>query len=276
MFCNGIGNPGTAGNLFKWYDEPLQELLGDDPNLLLNDNLVFVNLRNPYSFIGNKGSKGTDNESYLISGKTMGKQQNIMYSGTNVPMEDITFEGYFHSTDTLQVNYTDDAEETINAKVYVYEVNTSTGDTDFVTSHITADDNEFTFNITDCNTNNAFFGILYVNHTMFGWFRLQIWFDAEARSTVSTPKDSLFNANYGGNPFGWSNTFMWLFLAACFFSFGQRGTGIALTVTGGMTIFISSYIGFNTTMSTVAGGVLPILMILIGIMVMFRNYGRGI
>ena len=192
----------------------------------------------------------------------------------DIAPEEITFEGYFHSTTTLQVNYSDALTSTTDAQVYIYEINTTTKATSAFGQHLTVGENEFTFNATNCNTGNEYFAIIYVNHSSFGWFVMQLWFEAPARTTVTSNKDWLFNANYGGNPFGWSNLFMWLFLTACFFSFGQRGSGIALTVTGGMTIFINSFIGFNTVLSTAAGGFLPVLFIAIGIMTMWINAGR--
>jgi len=104
---------------------------------------------------------------------------------------------------------------------------------------------------------------------------MTIFFAAPSVATISDLKDWLFNANYGGNPFGWSNIFMWVFLTACMFSFGQRGAGVSLTITGGLFLFINYVVGFNTTLATVNGGFVPIMFIVGGVMVIWRNVGKG-
>ena len=89
-----------------------------------------------------------------------------------------------------------------------------------------------------------------------------------------TEVNDLFNLNYGSNPFGWSNTFMWLLMVAIMFMFGEQGAGISLMIFGGLSIFLNTYIGFHSAVATMVGGVIPVLFICVGMMVVIRNLGR--
>jgi len=188
---------------------------------------------------------------------------------SDVILESITYEGYISST-TLTLNYTDGMGETLNTHIVVREINSSTGTTAELGSNTTANNNDFQYTLT-IDRSNEYYCLLYFNHTTFGFQTMTIFFAAPSISPITSLKDWLFNANYGGNPFGWSNIFMWVFLTACMFSFGQRGAGVSLTFTGGMFLFINNVIRFNTTLSIAAGGFIPIMFIVVGIMVLWRN-----
>jgi hypothetical protein len=188
--------------------------------------------------------------------------------------EEITFNGYTSGT-TLYVNYTDALDETLNSSIYIYEVNYSTLTTTLYDSNTETTSNNYQITST-INISNSYVVYLHLNHTTFGYVFYSLFFEAinETTFTNQTFFDDLFDLNYGANPFGWSNIFMFLFLAGCFFSFGQRGSGISLMFTGGLILFINSVIGFNTTLAVAAGGGIPILFIIVGIMVLWRNAKR--
>jgi len=190
-----------------------------------------------------------------------------------VESEEITFNGYISGT-TLYVNYTDNLAETINTTIYIYVINYTTNATSLLdTDARTGNDN---FQVTNTvNVSNAHIAILHYNHSTFGYKTHTIYFEGVITPiTTQATGETLFNLNYGTNPFGWSNTFMFLFLCGCFFSFGQRGAGIGLIFTGGLLLFINGVIGFNTTLAVAAGGIIPALFIIVGVMVLWRNAKR--
>ena len=190
----------------------------------------------------------------------------------SISPEEITFEGYV-SGYALKLNYSDSLSQTINTKMDIYEINKTTGTTTTLSTDTKTGNNSYNISVNiDCN--NDHYVILNANHTSFGWFKMQLWFTATNNTALSSEKDYLWNALYGGTPFGWHNIMMWVFVCICLFSFGQRGAGIALIVTGGMSVFITSYVNFNTAFETVAAGAIPVLMIIVGIMIAWRNVGR--
>jgi len=81
----------------------------------------------------------------------------------------------------------------------------------------------------------------------------------------------LFEANYGTNPFGWSNFIGFMVVIACMFSFGERGCGIGLIGTGMCLLFINNIIGFTTI-----AVVVPIVFVILGILVEWSNRQRGV
>lgn len=188
-----------------------------------------------------------------------------------IESEEITFEGYISGT-TLYINYTDNLEQTLNSQIYIYVVNYSTLTTTLHTYNTATTSNDYQITTT-INTSNAHIAYLHYNHTTFGYITHSLFFEATNTTTFTnqTYFDELFELNYGTNPFGWSNVFMFLFLTGCFFSFGQRGSGISLMFTGGLMLFINNIIGFNTTLAVAAGGGIPIFFVIVGIMVLWRN-----
>ena len=58
------------------------------------------------------------------------------------------------------------------------------------------------------------------------------------------------------------------------FQYGRTGTGIAAIISGILLLFINHWIGFNTIMTTLAGGGIPILHIAAGVLMMWRDVGR--
>lgn len=185
--------------------------------------------------------------------------------------EEIIFEGY-RDGGTLYVNFTDNMEQTINTTIYVYETNTVTGETVVFGTNTTTGIYDFQVLFDNINNSRSYQVVLHINHTNWAYQKhtFNIAPDIET-FTTQTVGDTLFSQVYGYNPFGWTNTFMWIILLASFFSFGQRGVGIGLVFTGGILLFVNSFVGFNTTLAVAAGGVIPILFVIIGIMVLWKQ-----
>jgi hypothetical protein len=62
-----------------------------------------------------------------------------------------------------------------------------------------------------------------------------------------------------------------MLLVACLFAFGERGAGISLMGCGMVLLFVNNIIGF-----TVIAVVVPIVFIILGILVEWRNRQKGV
>jgi len=183
----------------------------------------------------------------------------------------ITFNGYTNFTaNMLYVNYTDVLNETINTAIYIYEYNYS----DYTNTLIYSDTRSANYDFqisTSINSSNAHTVVLYVNHTNFGFVTRTIYFEGNI-TTITTPArgESLLTLNYKSNPFGWTNTITWIILLIIYFNYGQRDAGIGLIFSGVFLLFINSYVGFTDVATTAAGGGIPILHIVVGIIAVIR------
>ena len=185
--------------------------------------------------------------------------------------EEITFTATRTDGCILYVNYTDALGETIDTQIYVYEYNLTNTEWVLIHTNTTTGESDFGFTVTvNCTDNYRI--TLHHNHTTFGYQTQTLFVDAE-RDTVTDQAtgDNLFTLNYGWNPFGWTNLFMWFVLVAAAYSADQRDAGKILILIGGLFLFLNSVIGFNTALSAAAGGIIPILFIIVGILVMWND-----
>jgi len=185
--------------------------------------------------------------------------------------EEITFTAIRTDGCILYVNYTDALGETIDTQIYVYEYNLTNTEWVLIHTNTTTGIDDFGFTITvNCTDNYRI--TLHHNHTTFGYQTQTLFVDAEIDTVTTQARgDDLFTLNYGWNPFGWTNLFMWFLLVAAAYSADQRDAGKILILIGGLFIFLNSIIGFNTALSVAAGGIIPVLFIIIGIMVMWND-----
>jgi len=184
----------------------------------------------------------------------------------------IIFEGDLTGS-TLRVNFSDSSGETIDTSIAVYMINTSNEDVTFLEWDNRTGIQSFSFTIDNVDIYNCYNVILYLNHETLDNVTNSIMVCGEERRNTSitdeTRFNTLFDANYGSNPFGWSNTIGFFIMLAGFFSFGQRNAGVSLIVTGGVLIFINSVIGLSFI-----GVTIPIVFIAFGILVMWRNHRK--
>jgi hypothetical protein len=99
------------------------------------------------------------------------------------------------------------------------------------------------------------------------------FFGYHTKLTSAARFNLLFTLNYGYNPFGWANTFMFFVILGCFFSFGRRETYMSVFAIGFILLFVNIYIGLNTVWTAVAGGFIPIMLIFFGILMLIRDRG---
>jgi hypothetical protein len=186
---------------------------------------------------------------------------------------DIFFTGEMSGTN-LYVNFTDLDLNTTDTNISVYEIN---GSTQTVTLFGVQDgrDGECNFNLvySGINRSNCYMVVLFLNHSKYGFHRLEIIIcspETPGRNLTNVSEfNTLFTLNYGTNPFGWSNTFGFFVMLSCAFSFGQRNSGVGMVITGGVLIFINGAIGLN-----VAGAIIPVTFIILGILVQWVNHER--
>jgi hypothetical protein len=185
--------------------------------------------------------------------------------------EEVHITGYMqNATGNLFVNYTDDMGMTSNLQIYIYDMTTGV----LVASDISVLDS--TRNILYAGNNTHDYEIVYhVNHTFFN-YKTGVLFIGGWHATITTMSrfNTLFTINFGWNPFGWSNVVMWFILLGCFFSFNRRDTWMVMFLIGFLSLVINYYIGFNTAIALFAGGAIPIVFIIFGILMLIRDRAR--
>lgn len=190
-----------------------------------------------------------------------------------IPVEEITFEGYINSVSSrLFLNYTDRMDMTLNTHIVIVELDSAGTESLFATFSDTTD-NDFQVNVL-INTSRSYRVYLYYNHTEFGYQKQTLFFQGlYTPQTTETDVNLLFETNYGTSPggMGWSNFIMWGFLlAGCIYA-DNRDSGPIMILLGGLFLFINSFIGFNNVLSTFAGGMIPVLFIVVGILIMWTD-----
>ncbi len=64
---------------------------------------------------------------------------------------------------------------------------------------------------------------------------------------------------------------MWIVLVVGMFYADQKDSGKILVVLGGVFLFLNFVVGFNSLIATAAGGALPALFIIVGVLVMWKD-----
>jgi len=184
--------------------------------------------------------------------------------------EAVTFNGYMDAAGIIYVNYTDSTNQTISTSIRVYALITNTT----IYWDNRTSDSDFSFWVAGGNTSLIYRVELELHHTTFGVHSPTDFFDVGGflrNLTSAAFFNALFVANYGTSPggFGWSNLFGFFVLVVGVFAFGQRNSGVALLITGGLLAFINVIIGLN-----LLGGVIPILFIVMGVLIQWRNHRK--
>lgn len=198
----------------------------------------------------------------------------VNYTSPYFCNEELLFNGYINrGTAKLYLNYTDGLAHTINTKIITYEYRSNFSNETVFNTNSKTGNSSYQINFT-INNSRSYRCVLYLNHSDCGYMILQLYFNAN-RSTITTPEkfDLLFTANYGSNPFGWSNTIMWLIMVSCLFSFGRRETYMSTILCGFVFLFINYSIGFYTAMSVGVGIGIPLLFIVMGVLMIYRDRG---
>ena len=186
-----------------------------------------------------------------------------------LPVIEPTITGYINSSSKmLYVNYTDVQSNTTDVQIYVYLYDYTTDTSTLVNSSSYTANNDIHASYLLSNLYYSYIVNVFYNHTNLGSQEFTIVFPGNQTKPITTPSkfNLLFTANYGFNPFGWSNTVCWLILLMIYFEGGQEDVGFILIVAGAILFFINYWIGFYTSMSVLMGGGIPALHIILGAM----------
>jgi hypothetical protein len=185
-------------------------------------------------------------------------------------------------TDTnISIYYYDEMSKTVNTTIYIYWIN-ETGVKFLNYSFSSTSTNLITYNYnTNIDPNSDYEIIIFYNQTYYLNYTREVLLSKTPISPVSpgyidvqTKFDLLMTIIVGSaGPFIWSNLVMFLFFAVAMFHTDKKDAGKYLIIIGGVFFFVA-IITFNTTLTKVAGGILPSLFIVIGIMLEWRNSGR--
>ena len=179
----------------------------------------------------------------------------------------ITFEGYI-SAGNAYVTYSDTLGRTNDTNISVYEINGSTGNITLFYYNYTVGGQSFQRDFA-INTSNNYEVILNLNHTVFGHVYDYFFLIGSTRNITSPSRfDNIFDI-LGNNPFGWSGFVGFFVLIVGLFSFGARNAGVALVLTGGIMVFLTTIVGI-----TLLAGVIAILLIVMGALVQIIAGGR--
>ena len=175
---------------------------------------------------------------------------------------------------TITIQYQDKLSQTINTTIYVYSENATTKTRSLISTTLNTSTNTITLYVT-VNQYNSHIIILFYNHTTFHSMSRTLTIMGVTVPISSINKiDTLLPLIIGSNPFGWGNFLMFLFLlAGCYYA-DERDVGKILVLLGGMFLFINVWLGFNTTLLTVAGGALPLLFIAVGLLVIWGDSNK--
>ena len=179
---------------------------------------------------------------------------------------------------TLFVNFTNDCSNTItDIQIYTYENDLVLNTTSLLGSNTTTSVTSFNI-VQTINNSNIYTVIIFYNTSVWGTQKLTFTIrglNVIVPDTSSDEINTIFDALFGGNPFGWHNMLMFLFFAAAMFYADNRDAGKILILVGGMFLFISIVIGFQSTVASVAGGIIPMLFIVVGIIKLWIDYNKS-
>jgi len=196
---------------------------------------------------------------------------------TQYPDEYVFFKSLSNrSNSTLYLHYQDTLNETIDAQIYVYEINTSTGNTTLIYTDLTSGQSEIYLNITGLNATNSYTVILNYNHTQFGSQGLTALFEGWHTTITTSAHVNLILSAIFQNGFMFLSHFIMFCLAlALFYWIDSEHVGIGLIIIGGLFLFINIYLGIDNALAVAAGGTIPGLLIFVGIIKEIIKKGKG-
>ena len=121
-----------------------------------------------------------------------------------------------------------------NFSIWVYEINLSTNETTFYTSHNETSGNQNYNMVFTMNISNNYWVRVFLNHSVFG----NVWdskfiINYESPGVTSVDEfENFFDTIFGDSSIAWSGLFGLFVLMACLFAFGQRAAGLSLILTG--------------------------------------------
>jgi hypothetical protein len=173
----------------------------------------------------------------------------------------------------IYINYTDALTNTTNWQLYIYRIDPNSSSPILIQSYSGTNDTFALWKNVTTSTEDYMI-IFYMNHTNFGYRTVQIYlYGYHPGITTASRFNLLFTLNYGYNPFGWANTFMFFVILGCMFSFDRKNTYMAIFLIGFILLFINIWIGIETIWTALSAGFFPIIMIFFGILMLVRDRG---
>jgi len=188
------------------------------------------------------------------------------------PVPAIIYPTFTGTRDSNYINltYYDENGNTTDTQLYVYERNLSTSAVILYYTHYTNNTNSFTVSFA-INSTNTYECILFYNHTIVGGTTsLFIIFDGDYHQ-MSANLETLLRNLIGDNPFGWLNFLIFLFLVIGMMYADKKDAGKVMLLLGGIFLFLNVVLGLQSTLFTVAGGMIPALFMLVGVLIMWTD-----
>jgi hypothetical protein len=234
---------------------------------------IFLEAGKLYKFEISKTNYITNSSDYIPSSSIQTHEFTLETEGIGPviqPDSEIVTFSISRTGTTLTITYNDINTDTINTTVYIYGVNASNQTKYFLMSFTNTSIDSFTHSIT-VNSDDDIIAVLYFNTSTFTGRSRTITITGLKGVISGHSFDTLITAIIGSNPFGWGNFLIFLFLVAgCYYSDGKHA-GEIMILLGGLFLFINGILGFNATFQTVAGGIIPALFILVGLITMWAE-----
>jgi len=204
----------------------------------------------------------------------------IMDSTPNIPITPATVdENTIFTVETagnqMFINFSCSLPSVTDAHVYIYEENPSNLTTWLYADYSYTGQDSFNIQLT-INTSCSYTIQLVFNHTQMPdehWLIRFIKPFIDNKITSPAEVDKIIGDLLGTNPFMWGNFIVFLFAIAMFFYIDSKEAGKLMVLIGGLLLFLDGVVGF---IDMTSGGLvlIPILMIFLGILTMWRGSNR--
>jgi len=188
-----------------------------------------------------------------------------------LPHEYITFTATRTNT-SMTITYNDALTCTINTTIYVYEINKTTGIESLFHTNTTEDTDSFTFTVSGLDAETSYRVVLHYSHSIFGdqdpFIILPGW-----RTELTSPAtlNTMMTDIFGYNPLVWTHCIMFIILVIGMFAADSEDAGKLMIILGGIFIFLNVFVALDDALVAAAGGIIPGLFILLGIIIEWNN-----
>jgi hypothetical protein len=177
---------------------------------------------------------------------------------------------------TIYTNYSDVMNQTLNARLYIYRVNSTTGNLTFEVLQWYNASSLFSYDLINTNTSCDYKVYLFYNHTSYGSQACLVVIE-KLKTALTTPNklNLLLTSIIGkAGAFLWQNVIMFICFAVMMFSIDKKDAGKGLMLIGGIFFFLS-FIGFTDVFSATARSSIPVLFIIVGLILEWINSRRN-
>ena len=159
--------------------------------------------------------------------------------------------------------------------VRLMEINISTGnETVFYTTSFLMQ-NSFNRSVSGLNSNNSYVAYVTYVHSVFGMQSITCMFSRVVDTYISPDSvNVILTSVFGLHPLVWSHFLMLLLAVALFFYTDEEHMGVMLIVMGVLFLFINIYLGFDNALTVAAGGLIPGLCIIVGVLLEWIKHNR--